>query len=84
MADEQDLAGIRASGEVGGQRFAFGFVVGEADFDQTVIGERLVEGGEEGVGDAVVTDMDNRIEFLRPGFEFAESGFVHALNLKSE
>jgi hypothetical protein len=31
-----------------------------------------------------VTDMDNRIEFLRPGFEFAESGFVHALNLKSE
>jgi hypothetical protein len=31
-----------------------------------------------------VSDMDDRFEFLRPGFEFAEGGFVHAWNLKSE
>ena len=70
-------------GEIAGQLFAFGFVVGETNFDQAVIGERPVEGSEESVGDAVVTEMDNRIEFLRACLEFAEGGFVHAWNLKS-
>ena len=56
-------------------------MVGEADFDEAMVGEGLVEGGEEGVGESVVADMDDRFEFLGAGFEFAQGrlgGSVHA------
>ena len=84
MSDEEDLAGTCTRGQFSGELFAFGLVVGEADFDQAVVGEGLVEGGEEGVGDAIVADVDDRFEFLRAGLEFAEGGLVHAWKRKRE
>jgi hypothetical protein len=58
-------------------------MIREADFDQSVVGECLVERGKELFGHPFVPDVDDRLEFLRPGFEFAECGCVHAENLKS-
>ena len=84
VADKEDLAGVGASGEFGGEWLAFRFVIGEADFDQPVIGECLIERGNDFVGNAVVANMDDGFELLRSGFKFAEGGFVHAENLKSE
>ena len=80
VADEEDLAGLGAGGQFGGEGFAFRFVVGEADFDQAVVGEGLVEGGGQRVGDAIVSEMDDGPEFLGAGFELAQGGFglVHA------
>ena len=83
MTDEENFAGVGACGEVGCELLPFGLMIREADFDQSVIGERLVERGNERLAYAIVPDMDDRLEFLRPGFEFAECGFVHAENLKS-
>ena len=84
MADKKDLAGIGAGGEFGGQGFAFGFVVGEADFDQTMIGQSLIERGENGIGHGIMSDMDDGFEFLGARFEFAELGFVHEWRRKRE
>ena len=75
MADLQDEAGTGAGGQVGGEFFAFGLVVGEADFDQPVVGEGLIESGGQGVGDAVVAEMDHGFEFLGARFELAQGGF---------
>ena len=82
MADQENLAGAGAGDEFGGEFLALWFVVGEADFDQAVVGEGLVEGGEEGVCDAFVSDVDDGSEFLGAGFELAQGGFGggHAKN----
>ena len=77
MTDEEDSAGICLRGQVRRELFALGFVIGEADFDQAVVGEGLVEGGDQGVGDALVADVDDGFEFLGAGFEFAEGWFFH-------
>lgn len=83
VPDEQDLAGGRALRECGGQLFPLGLVVGEADFDEAVVGERLIDGGDECIGHAVVPYVDHRSEFLRTCFEFAQARFAHMENLKS-
>lgn len=82
MADLEDWAGIGAGGEFGRESFALRFVVGEADFNQAMVGEGLAEGGEEGVCYAFVSDVDDGFEFLGAGFEFAQGGFggFHAKN----
>ena len=84
MSDEEDLAGVGARGQVGGKLLALGFVVGEADFDQSMVGEGLVERGNHGIRDSVVSDMNDWLQFLGPGFEFAESWFVHVRKRKRE
>src|SRR5690606_1808084 len=46
----------------------------EADLDEFVIEQRLVEGGDERLGDPRLSDMNDRLEVMRPGFEFAQAG----------
>ena len=84
MTDEEDSAGICLRGQVRRELFALGFVVGEADFDQTMVGESLIEGGDQGLGDAVMADVDDGFEFLRAGFEFSEGRLVHGRKRKRE
>lgn len=74
VADQEDNAGACFFRKLRGKLLALVFVGGEADFHQAVIGQRLVEGGQERVGDAVEPDMDGRFESLRAGFEFADRG----------
>lgn len=82
MAHLEDGARTGLDGESGGKLFAFRLVVGEADFDQAVVGQGLIEGGEQGWGHAVVSDMDDGFDFLGARFEFAQrwSGDAHAKN----
>lgn len=82
MANEEDRTGGSADGQISGQLFAFGFVIREADFDQTVVGQCLIEGGEEGLAHAVVSDMNDGFELLGAGFQFAQcrSGDAQAKN----
>ena len=84
MTDEEDSAGICLRGQVRRELFALGFVIGEADFDQAVVGEGLIESGEDGFGDPIVADVDDGFEFLGAGFEFAEGWFVHVRKRKRE
>ncbi len=83
MADEEDSPGIGAGGQFGGQGFAFRFVVSEADFNQRVVGEHLVEGGDDGIGDTVMADVDNGSEFLGARFEFAKGRALRYSSLDS-
>jgi len=64
VADKEDLAGTRAHSQAGGELLALGFVVGEPDFDQSVVGESLIERGDDGVGYTLVSDVDDGFEFL--------------------
>jgi len=84
VAYKEDLTGVGAGGEFGGESLAFRFVVGKAHLDQAVVAEHLVERRNNCLGHAFVSHMDDGFELLRPGFEFAECRFVHAENLKRE
>ena len=64
MSNEEDLAGVGAGGQLGGELLALGFVVGEPDFDQSVVGESLIERGDDGFGYTLVSDVDDGFEFL--------------------
>jgi len=52
-------------GELGGKLFALGFSVGEADPDEAVVGQRLVQRGNDGVVHASAVDVKSGIKFLR-------------------
>lgn len=82
MTHEEDLSGVRARGQVSRELLSLRFVVGEADFDQTVVGQSLIEGGEEGLAHAIVSDMNDGLELLGAGFQFAQcrSGDAQAKN----
>ena len=84
MADEEDRARIGAGGEFGGKLLALGFVVGEADLDQAVVRQRLVQRGNDGVVHACPADVKNGIKPLGAGFEFAHGRFFHAMKRKRE
>lgn len=72
VADAQDGEAVRARDDFGNEEVFVLFVVIELDFDELVVGEGGVEGGEEGFGESGFTDTEERFEPLGIGFEAAE------------
>lgn len=85
VEEEGSSEGLSELGFDGGweEFFDFGALVGafggEADFDELVLGEGVVDGGDDSVGEAVFSELDEGVEVVTEGAEVSAlfSGEAH-------